>query len=372
MAELLGGMVSELRGSYPDVPYAPGVDAEGIRQDDPNPMFVTLPLVKVGGVSRNGLHWNRTAAERIVAQINERKPEGYLGHVPAEKRSTQFEFGKLRWVGAKLHDDGTVWAKAYVPKYAEDARDYFRLAKRTGAFVGTSVYGLKGDKGIEDMTLESVDLGHPDRVANPSAVAVPLVTSEMVETPAPAGAGDVTEIKQEENPVEAENKAVVSELIEARDVALGQVAELKGQLETVSAQIVELKAAAETLQQISELVGGNALETVRAWQTERAAAEKAAREAAVQAVVSELVALEALRPLVLAQMGDVADAEAARARVTELLGRDDMQVIAEALKSSVMGPRAVVTAARQAKVEDVLKEVNDPAFAASARAKFGF
>ena len=50
MSELLGGMVSELRGSYPDVPFAPGVDAEGIREDDANPMFVTLPLVKVGGV----------------------------------------------------------------------------------------------------------------------------------------------------------------------------------------------------------------------------------------------------------------------------------------------------------------------------------
>lgn len=365
MADLLGGMVSELRGSYPDVPFAPGVDAEGIRQDDPNPMFVTLPLVKVGGVSRNGLRWHRAAAERIVAQINDRKPEGYLGHVPPEKRATQFEFGKLRWVGAKLNeDDGTVWAKAYVPRYAEDARDYFRLAKRTGAFVGTSVYGLKGDKGLEDMTLESVDLGHPDRVANPSAVAVPLVTSEMTEAKA--------EDKQEENPVDDQNKAVVGELIAARDEALNQVTELKGQIDASQAQIAELKAAAENLQKISELVGGNALETVQRWMAERAAAEQAAREAAVQAVVTELVVLEPLRPLIQAQLGDVANAEAARARVTELLEREDVQVIAEALKARQMGPRAVIAASEKVKVTDVLKNVNDPNFAAEARKMFGF
>lgn len=377
MGELLGGMVSELRGSYPDVPFAPGVDAEGIREDDANPMFVTLPLVKVGGVSRNGLHWKREAVERVVAQINDKRPEGYLGHVPAEKRATQFEFGKLRWVGAKLADDGTAWAKAYVPKYAEDARDYFRLAKRTGAFVGTSVYGMKGEAGLEDMQLESIDLGHPDRVANPASVAVPMVTSEMTLTPDPSPsergeaekAGDVTENKQESEPVD-ENKTAVAELTALRDAAMGQVAELTAQIEQGKARIAELQTAADTLAQISELVGGDPLEAVRGWMAEKAAAAEAARSAAIGAVVTELVALEALRPTVLAQLGAVQTADEARVRVTELMAREDIQVIAEALAQRTMGPRAVVGAAVNA--AELLKQVGDPKFAAEARSMFGF
>jgi len=381
MSELLGGMVSELRGSYPDVPFAPGVDAEGIREDDANPMFVTLPLVKVGGVSRNGLHWKREAVERVVAQINDKRPEGYLGHVPAEKRATQFEFGKLRWVGAKLADDGTAWAKAYVPKYAEDARDYFRLAKRTGAFVGTSVYGMKGEAGLEDMQLESIDLGHPDRVANPASVAVPMVTSEMAEeTPPPTPphsnregmkkeGGDVTENKQESEPVD-ENKTAVAELTALRDAAMGQVAELTAQIEQGKAAVAELQAKVAVLEQISELVGGDPLEAVRGWMAEKAAAAEAARSAAIGAVVTELVALEALRPTVLAQLGAVQTADEARVRVSELMAREDIQVIAEALAQRTMGPRAVVGAAVNA--AELLKQVGDPKFAAEARSMFGF
>lgn len=383
MSELLGGMVSELRGSYPDVPFAPGVDAEGIREDDANPMFVTLPLVKVGGVSRNGLHWQRAAVERVVAQINDKKPEGYLGHVPADKRATQFEFGKLRWVGAKLAEDGTAWAKAYVPKYAEDARDYFRLAKRTGAFVGTSVYGMKGEDGLNDMTIESVDLGHPDRVANPVSVAVPMVTSEMTEeTPPPTPphcdgegmkkeGGDVIEIKQESEPVD-DNKSAVAELIGARDTALAQVSELTAQIEANKQAISELQAAAGTLATISELLGGDALETVRGWMAEKSAAAETARQAAISAVVTELVALEALRPTVLAQLGAVADAEAARARISELMAREDIQVIAEALATRAMGPRAMVGAGEKLSAAELFKKVGDPKFAAEARSVFGF
>jgi hypothetical protein len=286
-------------------------------------------------------------------------------------------------VGAKLAEDGTAWAKAYVPKYAEDARDYFRLAKRTGAFVGTSVYGMKGEDGLNDMTIESVDLGHPDRVANPVSVAVPMVTSEMTEeTPPPTPphsngegmkkeGGDVIEIKQESEPVD-DNKSAVAELIGARDTALAQVSELTAQIEANKQAISELQAAAGTLATISELLGGDALETVRGWMAEKSAAAETARQAAISAVVTELVALEALRPTVLAQLGAVADAEAARARISELMAREDIQVIAEALATRAMGPRAMVGAGEKLSAAELFKKVGDPKFAAEARSVFGF
>ena len=88
--------------------------------------------------------------------------------------------------------------------------------------------------------------------------------------------------------------------------------------------------------------------------------------------MTELVALEALRPTVLAQLGAVADAEAARARISELMAREDIQVIAEALATRAMGPRAMVGAGEKLSAAELLKKVGDPKFAAEARSVFGF
>ena len=183
--------------------------------------------------------------------------------------------------------------------------------------------------------------------------------------------GDVIEIKQESEPVD-DNKSAVAELIGARDTALAQVSELTAQIEANKQAISELQAAAGTLATISELLGGDALETVRGWMAEKSAAAETARQAAISAVVTELVALEALRPTVLAQLGAVADAEAARARISELMAREDIQVIAEALATRAMGPRAMVGAGEKLSAAELLKKVGDPKFAAEARSVFGF
>lgn len=170
-----------------------------------------------------------------------------------------------------------------------------------------------------------------------------------------------------------ENKTAVAELTALRDAAMGQVAELTAQIEQGKAALAELQAKADVLAQISELVQGDPLEAVRGWMTEKAAAAEAARVAAIGAVVTELVALEALRPTVLAQLGTVQTADEARERVTELLARADIQVIAEALAAKTMGPRALVSAGEaKMSMTELLKRASDPKFAAEARSVFGF
>jgi len=46
-------------GSFPQVPYAPGVDVKALLGTDPDPMFLTLPVVRVGEISKNGMVHDR-------------------------------------------------------------------------------------------------------------------------------------------------------------------------------------------------------------------------------------------------------------------------------------------------------------------------
>src|ERR1041385_7450385 len=98
MAELLARYVSEFRAGFPNVPFAPGVDAEGIKSDDPDPMFVTLPLVAVGAkLGNSDERWTKPDVENLVKEIQIKRPEGILGHVAAEKRSTEYTLPSARW-----------------------------------------------------------------------------------------------------------------------------------------------------------------------------------------------------------------------------------------------------------------------------------
>jgi hypothetical protein len=343
MSDLLATYVSEFRAGFPDVPFAPGVDAKGIKDDDADPMFVTLPLVAVGGKSENGFTWERPDVRRVVAQINEKKPEGMLGHIKPEERSSKYEFGKLRWVGALMDERGIAWGKAYVPPYASDARQYFKLAKRTNARVGTSVYGTRGPKGLSDMQLESIDLGHPDRLGLPLAAAVPELTSEMqtIENDKPEG---------EQTPMtEPTELKLVSELTTAKDTALRQVSELTTKLGEKDTLIAEFQKrdtvlkAVETL--VAEFAGDNPEAKIKTLVSELTSLRTAQKKAQIDGWIAEAVKtveLEALRPTIIGLMGEVENADKAKARVEELMKRDDIKLIAEALAIKAGGPRAFV------------------------------
>ena len=164
-------------GDVPDVELAPGINMEQLKSVDEEPMFVTLRLLDVGARSRNGFTWDREGVERVMAEINQKKPEGGIGHVKPEDRSTKYDVGSLRWVGATMRD-GALYGKAYIPKFARSVREHFATARALGHRVGTSIYGRRGKNGLADLTLESIDLAHPDRLGYAGAAVVPHITSE--------------------------------------------------------------------------------------------------------------------------------------------------------------------------------------------------
>ena len=185
MATVFYEMVSKFLGSFPNVPIADGVQLEELTNGDTSPMFVTLPIMKVDVRSRNGRLYDREQVERIRDQINTKRPVGEEGHLRDEDRAHKFTVPPLRWVGAVLEADGTLWGKAYVLASATNVREYLRTAKAANAKVGTSIYGTarEGKKGeVLDLEIESIDLVHPDRVGVLQAAANPMISREAFET----------------------------------------------------------------------------------------------------------------------------------------------------------------------------------------------
>lgn len=376
MAEpiLLAEMVSDFKQGFPDVPLASELDITEWKQADPNaapadrPLFVTLPLVKVGTKSQNGLNWGRPEAEHLVKEINDKRPEGGLGHTPFDKRSTEYKLPSLRWVGAMLDESGTVWGKAYVPKYASDVREFFIDAKRSRARVGTSVYGMQGDVGLRDMKLENIDIGHPDRISHPIAAAVPKLTSEMNDNQTEKQEGD-------KNPMPEQNELkLVSELTSAKDAALTQVSQLTTQIGAKDSLIAEMKGKVETLASVEKLVaefaGSTVAEKIGKLVSELSDLRKAQQKTQIDKWIAEAikaVELESLRPTIIAQMGEIDSEAKAKARVEELLKREDIKVIAEALAYKSAGPNAFVGNKNSGKEANSLKNLNNPETIAEAR-----
>ena len=351
MSEIICELTSDFRGKYPDVPFAEGVDVEAFKSET-NPFFVTLPISKVGVTSRNGRTFDRAAVERIVNQVNDKKPEGGLGHLTPSERGSRYEMPKVRWLGAMIDTDGTAWGKAYIPEYASDVREFFKTAKMANARVGTSIYGKEGEAGLADMTLEQIDLGHPDRLGVLEVGAIPKITAELED--------QNTEAIMPE-------KEVIAELIAAKDAT---IAELQSKVSEAAATVAELTKKAEIADGlIAELGSEKPVEKVQKLISVVAELEAKQHKTAIEGVVAELVTLEDMRPIIKGQLGDVKalTVDAAKEKIVALLNDEGNKKVAKALALLVSGGRAIVT---ELKTGNELKEPT-AADVAKARAEWG-
>lgn len=349
MSEIIIELTSDFKGQYPNVPFAAGVDAEGF-QSEPNPFFVTLPIARVGVKSRNGREFNRAAVERIVSQINDKKPEGNIGHIPVEKRSTHYEMPKLRWLGAVLDADGTAWGKAWIPSYASDVREFFRDAKRSNARVGTSIYGKEGEAGLADMVLEQIDLGHPDRLGVLEVGAIPQITSELND-----------ENKEADNMAE---KEVLAELLTSKDAV---IAELQTKVNASETLVSELQSKAAIADAVIAELGADPVTTAKGLIAELVDLKKAKLANEIDDVIAELVKVPQLRGIAKKEVAHVKSADEARTVISEFMGTDEYQDIAKALVLKASGGRAVVTEFNhEAKIDESASAL------AKARAEWGF
>lgn len=347
---LLIQFVSEMRGTTPDVPLAPGVQMDALGE---NPMFVTLKIGKIGAKSDKGFTYGEQAVRGIVDQVNAYKPEGRWGHVPNEERHTKYEPPSVRWVGAILDNDGVAWGKALV--LDDTTREYYRVAEATSALTGSSIYGVatlsKDRKQVLRFDVESIDIADPARLGIEDLVGIPVITAEMSESEdtvnleeqlaAAIAERDGLQERVGEMEINHANLQADHEVVEGIRAVIGEFAESMVNIG------LHINASGSDLRQvIQEMI--ERLQAMQATELVRAAT----------ATVGEMVAFEDLRPLVLealhvpsldglsnnkavvAEMVNRGPIDAAT--ITEILERPHIKRMTEKLARAEAGPNVVV------------------------------
>lgn len=179
-------VVWELRGSFPDVPLAPGVDYNALVAGDEDPVFLTLPIGKANVTSGNSRYYDEEWLQELERQALQNKPVGLMGHLKPEDRATAFPDEAVHWVGAARIGE-LLWGKGYVPP--GPVRDRIRRYKATSTAIATSIDAFaegEWDEGLgayrmraDTLRLNQIDIAPADRAGIPDLAAVPLLTTEM-------------------------------------------------------------------------------------------------------------------------------------------------------------------------------------------------
>lgn len=405
----------------PDVPLAEGLDVAAFGDD---PMFVTLPIAQIGAVSKNGYRYAEAVVRGLVTQINQQKPEGHWGHVPAEKRDTHYQPPAVRWVGALMDEGGVVWAKAF--PITPEAREHFRIAQAAHAPIGTSLYGVATIEGEEvvALDLESIDLADAARVGIAEAVAAPVITAEMVDATgskpmAMEGKSLMNEAGGEDmfvgdGPVPSQKRATrpdesavsLPELSPQPASAGFPISSLAGGFEPLATPDTNAPTIRQLLMEQSSLLRQTGVtieadtdtaDIVRGLIAQLAHLHAQNLLSQIQAIITETVKLPPLRAVIAEMMGVPAQGadsepfiqrwrgviaemgaaenpdllrEAVRTQVVELMGKPSVQVVARALVSELAGPSVVVGS--QGRPSHATHTWDTPEKRAEVRSRFGF
>lgn len=354
--------VGEFRGSFPEVPSAPGVNMEELRALDADPLFVTLPVIpEIGKVSGNGLLYDDALALSIEEQINTKRPGGRFGHLSKEQADTAYPIPEATWIGA-VRDGSTLWAKAYFPPGA--ARDHVRRLKAVGGSIATSIWG-KGDyeqvrAGVRRLTnfaLESLDFAPPERAAL-GYRATPILTAEMQEETEMNKEQLIAELTVNDIPATLRQQIISAAGSQQGAADDGQaVAELRQRLTDSNQVIAELQTAvAESRRQQFETALSGRIADLTNWPV---TAEK------------DLATLASLRRTIRARVVETLNGDRTQDKVEAVIETiwAELQPLAETLRDSLAGPAAVV-ASKVASKRPTLEDT--PEARAKARAEFAF
>lgn len=329
-------IVTELRGSYPNVPIANDVDYAALVAGDDDPQFLTLPIGMVNAKSGNDRYYDEAFVIELMRQTLATKPIGLMGHLSEAERATAFPKESLHWVGA-IRDGDLVWGKAYL---VGEARERVRRYKASGKSIATSIDAFAEGQWDESLKayrmdaktlrLNQIDLAPSDRAGISALARVPMLTSEMsaessvevIEIPIPQEViVDKLQIIQEMTPEDARllpktvRDAILAEQAVPPEVA--QVSELRQALgvddkANLAQLVTEMKQAQE--QQRKNAIKSRITEL----------ATEGIKVEAVRGLVTELVA--ARNPQSVEEAESAYTAVATSAHVTELL-KAQVQII---------------------------------------------
>jgi hypothetical protein len=212
-----------------------------IKAKDENPQFVTVEVKS--GKSKNRRNWTPEILEKIAQVVNEKRPVGYLGHIPRGDEGHLLPPPQTLWIGAKTErrgDHTVLYIKGY--NRSPEIRDYVDL----GMVDAVSIYGdstLRPGSGgydVVDFSLESIDWARKGKNGMPSRVV--SISAEMEEGGRQVVDGrDIAAISEQE--LRTHNPSVV-ELIESKASS------------TLQTKIGEMEEEAKKTSNLTEIVNG--------------------------------------------------------------------------------------------------------------------
>jgi hypothetical protein len=253
------GRVSEMSQSFDEgvnVPIPADVKLDELTDGDESPMFVTVEAVNEGK-SANKRFYDQDVIMEIARQVNEKRPDAYLGHLADEDRNTKRPEPQTIWLGSvvkKMDGKLRLFVKGYVLPNAKQLRSYLKKAKASGKNVAVSVYGQAKqtwDEAITAYKLSEFNLESIDWVRSGS------------EGITPASAFQITsEMKNVASREETIRQMSVAEL-KAINPALVKAIKSEVEVETITEMDEGLN---KELTNIREMVGDDPIESIRSLQ----------------------------------------------------------------------------------------------------------
>jgi hypothetical protein len=288
---------------------------KNVSEGDSDPLFVTMSVLSEG-VSKNRRNYSRELVEEVAKAINEKRPNGYQGHLTKEERATKAPDPLVMWLGAQTKEENgklVLYARGYVMPYASKFKTYLRKAKALGKNVAMSIQGT-AEKAVynaktaaydlQGFALDSVDFAREGSEGVPNNGTL-ILASEMEDEETNKGDNAVDKIQVLQN-------ATVTEMREHNPALISEI-----EANATNDQLVSEMA------EITELVGENPKEAIAEMQQNLRKAELK-NELATQVKASG--ARPVIENMVLSEMEANADKSVSE-MVADVLRTDDAKAV---------------------------------------------
>ncbi len=354
----LGAMFSTMKVS--DVPISPGVDINAIKNGDNDPLEVVVEIEP--GVSKRGWNYLPSTMQSIVSQVMGETSPGFLGHQKAEDVGTEFKDPVTHWIGAKW-ENGKAYFRGVVDKAAPDLKRWIK-SKRIGQ---VSIFGEAELAKVGEMTnvigykLMSIDWTPLNRNGMPTKV---VATGEMEDFIEPGGNNNngggeqmtftevIAFLKQNKTSFSAiagemgvKPEDVAKELLGADYTQLQTAVLLVGEMSetlgvtpekagaTLKSMIADKDQSVKLIGEMAVILGLDASKpdemktALTKMKSDQEASAVKLQGEMVDKVISELVAVEAVRPLIKRMVTVKSDATEAEIKtlVGEMIAQDDIK-----------------------------------------------
>ncbi|GIO33250.1 hypothetical protein J2TS6_43910 [Paenibacillus albilobatus] len=294
---LFGGIAGEM--SIEDIPPAPGVDVDLIKQGDNDPLEVIVEVPV--GKSKRGWNYTHKALKDIVDAVNTRTLAGFKGHQKPEDVSNQFIDPATHWIGAKMTETAAYF-RGIVDKKEEDLKRWIKgkRIKQVSIYGRPVLKNVSGETQVVGYDALSIDWTPLDRMGMPTRIVA--ASGEMWD---PDGAGP-GEMKGDDEQMEwAEVVAELKKRHGNKTITVGMIA---GEMGLSNEQVIkeltpefakEVQRALEISDKAKEILGvSGEMDVAALFASLKAAADKeagAGRDQLVGEMMTTKVQSEAVR-----------------------------------------------------------------------------